>query len=85
MREECQEKEEKITLITLRNVMDRIGGNLYEAQADLDYVVHGKSKDDEDKKAEDRPSPTLEGLYAQLNRLLEVANTCQVLVSDLRS
>ncbi len=79
-------KEEKITLLTLRNVMDKIGGNLYEAKADLEYVVNGKSKNQEDcEKAEERQAPTLEALHSQLQDLLDVAHTCQGLVSDLRS
>lgn len=81
----CDAKQEKITMITLRNTMDRIGGNLHEVEADLEYVVNGKSKDEEEKKSEDRPAPTLEGLQAQLTRLLNVAHTCQVLVNDLRA
>lgn len=85
MEEKCVAKEEKITLLTLRNVMDRIGGNLYEAKADLLYVVHGKSKSEDDEEKEDRQAPTLETLQSQLTVLLNVAHECQVLVSDLRS
>ena len=84
MSEEVKEKE-RATLISLRNTMDKISGNLYETKSNLNYIVHGRSKDESDGKDEERESPTLEALQSQLDNLLGVAHDCQVLVSDIRS
>ena len=84
MNEEAK-KADRATLTTLRNTMDKISGNLYEAKADLNYIVYGRSKDESDEKDEERQSPTLEALQSQLESLLGVAHDCQVLVTDIRS
>ncbi len=85
MSQDEAKKKERATLVTLRNTMDKISGNLYEAKADLQYIVTGKSKDEENEKCEDRQSPTLEDLQNQLEGLLDVAHDCQTLVSQVRA
>lgn len=85
MGEDKMAKEERATLMTIRNTIDRIGGNLYTTKADLELVVHGKFKTEDDEKEEERQAPTLDALQSQLTVVLGVAHDCQVLVSDLRA